>query len=168
EGADVCLKLPDGGMNTALDLLSGEFGEPALNLIDPRRGSWREVDMIERPASEPRLDLGCFVGGVVVHDDMDSEPLRDLSVDLLQKLQELDCPVALVAFADDEPRGDIKCRKQRGRTMPHIAVRATFRHARHHRQDWLLAIECLYLTLLIDAEDKGSGRRVDVKRDHSA
>jgi hypothetical protein len=24
--------------------------------------------------------------------------------------------------------------------MPHIAVRTTFRHARHHRQDWLLAI----------------------------
>src|SRR5260370_30952285 len=71
---------------------------------------------------------------------MDSEPLRDLSIDLFQKLQELDCPVALIAFADDEPRGDIKCRKQRGRTMPHIAVRAPFRHDRHHRQDWLVAI----------------------------
>jgi hypothetical protein len=30
--------------------------------------------------------------------------------------------VPLVAFADDEPRGDIECSKQRGRAMPHIAV----------------------------------------------
>jgi hypothetical protein len=30
--------------------------------------------------------------------------------------------------------------------------------ARHHRQDRLLAIECLNLAFLIDAEDKGSVR----------
>ena len=51
EGSDVSLKLPDGGMNASLDLLSGEFSEPALDLIDPRRGSRRKVDMIVRPAS---------------------------------------------------------------------------------------------------------------------
>ena len=50
---------------------------------------------------------------------MDIEPFRDLSVDLFEKLQELDRPVTLVAFADDKPRGDIECSKQRGRTMPH-------------------------------------------------
>ncbi|MGY4319322.1 hypothetical protein ACVWW1_008649 [Bradyrhizobium sp. JR3.5] len=79
-----------------------------------------------------------------------------MSVDLFEELQELDRPVALVAFTDDKPRRDIKCSKQRGRAMPHIAVRATFRYAKHHRQDRLLAIECLNLTFLIDAEDKGS------------
>ena len=35
EVADVGLKLPDGGVNTSLDLLSGEFSEPAFDLIDP-------------------------------------------------------------------------------------------------------------------------------------
>src|SRR6516165_6095407 len=40
--------------------------------------------------------------------------------------------------------------------MPHVAVRATFGYARLHRQDRLLAIKCLDLALLIDAEDKGS------------
>ena len=30
EGTDVGLELPDGGVNTSLDLLSGEFSEPAL------------------------------------------------------------------------------------------------------------------------------------------
>lgn len=35
--------------------------------------------------------------------------------------------------------------------MPHIAVRTTLRYAGHHRQDRLLAIECLNLALFIDA-----------------
>ena len=35
EGPDVGLELPDGGVNASLDLLSGEFGEPAFDLIDP-------------------------------------------------------------------------------------------------------------------------------------
>ena len=35
EGTDVGLELPDGGVNTSLDLLSGELSEPAFDLIDP-------------------------------------------------------------------------------------------------------------------------------------
>src|SRR5215813_6923028 len=111
--------------------------------------------MIMRSAREPRLDLGGFVGGIVIHDNMDIEPLRDLSIDLFEEVQKLGRPVTLVAFADDEPRGDIECGKQRGRTVPHVAVRATFGYARHHRQHRLLAIECLDLALLVDTEDKG-------------
>ncbi|MGY3533224.1 hypothetical protein ACVILK_003191 [Bradyrhizobium embrapense] len=94
EGADVGLELPGGGMNASLDLLPGEFGKPALNLVDPGRGSRREVDTVVRPASEPRIDLGYLVGGVVVHDDLDIEPFRDLNIDLFEKLPELDRSVA--------------------------------------------------------------------------
>src|SRR3981189_467977 len=99
---------------------------------------------------------------------MDIEPFRDLSLALLAEADRLGRTVTLVAFADDEPRGDIECGKQRGRTMPHVAVRATFGYARHHRQDRLLAIECLDLALLIDAEDEGSVRRGKVKADNIA
>jgi hypothetical protein len=35
EGADVSLELPDGCVDTSMYLLSGEFSEPALDLIDP-------------------------------------------------------------------------------------------------------------------------------------
>src|SRR5215831_2807499 len=82
--------------------------------------------MIVRPAGEPRFDLGRLVGGVIIHDDMDIEAFRDLSVDLFEELQELDRPVTLVAFADDKPRGNIEssnsevvpCRTYRGRRHP--------------------------------------------------
>src|SRR6478672_33007 len=124
--------------------------------------------MIMRPTGEPRLNLWGFVGGIVIHDDMDIESVGDLSIDLSEEVQEFGRPVTLVAFANDEPRGDIECGEQRGRTMPHAAVRATFGYARHHRQDRLLAIECLDLALLIDAEDEGSVRRGQVKADDIA
>ena len=71
-----------------------------------------------RPAREPRLDLGGLVGGIVIHDDMDIEPVRYVGIDLFEEVQELGRAVTLVAFADDEPRGDIECGKQRGCTMP--------------------------------------------------
>ncbi|KRQ89839.1 hypothetical protein CQ10_37570 [Bradyrhizobium valentinum] len=47
-------------------------------------------------------------------------------------------------------------------------LRATFRHTRHHRQNRLLAIECLDLTLLIGAEDKGPVWRRQIKADDMA
>jgi len=56
--ADVGFELPDGGMNTSPEPLSGELREPALDLIDPRRRSRREADVIVRPPGEPRPDLG--------------------------------------------------------------------------------------------------------------
>ena len=49
-------------------------------------------------------------------------------------------------------------------TNPEADVRA----ARHHRQDRLLAIECLDLALLVDAEDEGSVRRGKIKADDIA
>jgi hypothetical protein len=55
------------------------------------------------------------VGGIVIHDHMDIEPFGDLSIDLFEEVQEFGRPVTPVAFAADEPGGDIKCGKQRGR-----------------------------------------------------
>ncbi len=111
ESTDVGLELFDGGVNTSLDLLSDEFREPALDLIDPGRRSRREVDMIVRPASELRFDLGRLVGGIVVYDNMDSEPLGDLSVDLFEELQKLDCPMALVALPMTNPEATLSAAK---------------------------------------------------------
>src|SRR5215467_14330567 len=110
-----------------------------------------------RPAGEPRLDLGCLVGGIVVHDDMDVELVRDLSIDLFEEVQELGRPVTPVAFADDEARGDIEGGEQRGRAVPHAVVRPPFRDAWHHRQDRLLAVQGLDLAFLVDAEKRAPG-----------
>lgn len=40
-----------------------------------------------RLAGEPCFDRGCFVGGVVIHDDMDVEAFRNASIDVLQNFK---------------------------------------------------------------------------------
>ncbi len=53
EGADILFELARGGVDAALELLAGEFGEPALDLIDPGCLGRCEVGMIVRPPREP-------------------------------------------------------------------------------------------------------------------
>ena len=40
-----------------------------------------------------------------------------MSIDLFEEVQEFGRPVTLVAFADDEPRGDIKCADLAGKKL---------------------------------------------------
>ncbi len=77
---DLGFQVFDGSMDAAFQLLAGEFGEPAPDLLG-------------------------FTSGVVVHDDMDIEVVGDAGVDSLQERQEFLGPVALVVLADDEARG---------------------------------------------------------------
>ena len=58
--------------------------------------------MIVRPTRQPGLDRLGFMGRVVVHDDVDVEAVWNAGVDLLEEVQELSRPVALVTLADDE------------------------------------------------------------------
>ena len=76
--------------------------------------------------------------------------------------------MTLVAFADDEARGDVERGEQRGRAVADIVVGAPLRDAGHHRQDRLLAIQRLDLALLVDAEDERPVRRGQVKADDVA
>ncbi|PII39811.1 hypothetical protein T190_00720 [Sinorhizobium meliloti CCBAU 01290] len=79
---------------------------------------------------------------------------RYARIDLLEEIQEFGGTVPLVAFADDKAGGDIQSGKQRGCAVSDIGMRAPFRHARHHRQHWLLAVESLDLALLVHAENQ--------------
>ena len=52
------------------------------------------MDVPVRSPRQPSLDRRGLVGGVVVHDDVDVQPLGDAPVDLLQEVEELPGPVA--------------------------------------------------------------------------
>jgi hypothetical protein len=98
EGRDVGLELREG-LNASPDLPSRLLCEPAFDLIDPWRGR-READMVMRPGGEPPFDRGYFLDCVMIHDNMDTRPFRHLDIDRFEELQELDCTVTLVAFAE--------------------------------------------------------------------
>ena len=44
--------------------------EPDLDQVEPRSGGCGEVDVDPRVRRQPGLHVGVFVGGVVVHDQM--------------------------------------------------------------------------------------------------
>ena len=77
-----------------------------------------------------------------------------MSVELFNEVQKFGGPMPLVAFADDKAGADVERCEQRGRAMTDIGVSPALRHPRHHRQDWLFAIERLNLALFIDAQDQ--------------
>ena len=54
---DIGFELAGRGVHAALQLLARQFGEPAFDLIDPRRRRRRKVEMPVRTAVPARLSL---------------------------------------------------------------------------------------------------------------
>ena len=137
--ADGLLELSGRTMRAAADVVLSERGEPALDLIEPRRRSGSEVDMESRVACEPGLDRGRLVGGVVVHHEMDIELRWQVGVDRAQELQELAATVSAVKLSDDLAGGDVQRRKERRRAMARVVVSAPLGDAWGQRQQRLRA-----------------------------
>lgn len=147
-------------MDAATDLFAGEFSKPALDLTYPWRGGWREVHIIMRSSCQPVFYQSRLVSGVVVHDHVDVDALRNMCIDLLQEVQKLRGSVALVAFANHKARSDIESREKRRCAMTHVRVCPALGNTRRHRQDWLLSIKSLYLAFFVDTQHQlPSGRR---------
>src|SRR5436309_7691309 len=62
--------------------------EEALDLIEPGGGGRGEVEMDTLMPSQPRLDVGVLVGGVVVDDQMQVQVLGGIAVDGLEEAQD--------------------------------------------------------------------------------
>jgi hypothetical protein len=66
-----------------------------------------------RPTRQPGFDGRGFVGGVIVHDNVDVEAIRNLRIDLFKKIKKLGGSVALVAFSDHKSERNVEGREKR-------------------------------------------------------
>src|SRR6202044_3300083 len=139
EAVDCRFEIADGAEHAALETPSRELGEGAFDGIEPRGRSRREVQGPARMSLQPFADFGMFVSGIVVDDGMDRLAFGDLSVDEIEGGEQGRGAVALVV-------------------MRHRAGAAGL-----ERQAWLGAVEGLDLALLVDREDDGMRRRIDVE-----
>ena len=89
EGADSGLELGGGTVDAAPDLLLGQVGEEALDLVDPGRACGREMDVSARALGQPVADRLGLVGGVVVHHEVDVEFGGHSDLDLIEEPAEL-------------------------------------------------------------------------------
>ena len=154
-------------MSTATDLLLGQGGKPALDLIDPGRGSGCEMNLETGMAGKPVFHLRSLVRTVVVHDQMHAEIGRHSGVAGAQKLEKLGAAMTAVQFADHFAGGDVEGGDQRRRAMAHVVMGAPLRKTRHQRQIGLGAVQRLNLALLTIARMGGSRYKPTMSRTFS-
>ena len=66
----------DAAEGSAPDAFSGDFGKPALDLIEPGGPGGREVPMKAWMVGELLLNRGMLVGAVVIQDEMNGPAAR--------------------------------------------------------------------------------------------
>jgi hypothetical protein len=156
----------DRSEHAALEAPVGEFGEEALDGIEPGGGSRREVEGPARVFCEPFLDFFMLVGGVIVDDRVDRLSLADLRVDLIEVADELLMPMTFHVAADDGAIENVEPGEQCGRAVALLVVGHRTGPSRLHRQSRLGAVEGLDLAFFVNREDNGVGGRIDVETDH--
>src|SRR5258708_23344139 len=110
---DGLLQFIDALEDAAADAPSGDLGKEALDHVEPRAGSGREVQVKARMPLEPALYRGGLVGGIIVDDEMQVEIGQRALVDGLEKAEELAMAVARHVFADDGAVEHVERRAQR-------------------------------------------------------
>jgi len=159
-GLDEFLDVAEGSATRAL---LGEVSKPAFDPIEPGTGRGGKVQVKARMATEPTLDTGMLVGGVVVHDQVQVEFARCLLVEALQEADKFLMPVLRHAVPDDGAVERTQSREQGRRAVALVVVRHGAAAARFHRQARLGSVESLNLALFIDTEHQRLVGRVLVK-----
>jgi len=99
---------------------------------------------------EPGVDLGVFVGVVVVQYDVQL-PARVGGGDLLEEVEELGLAVPVVALVGHLAGSDLECGEQGGGAVALVVVSRSLRQAFSKRQDRCGAVQRLDLGLLVHA-----------------
>lgn len=114
------------------------------------------------PGSHPRM----LVGSIIVHDQMQTQFGRRLAVDPLEEPDEFLVPVPRHAVADHFPIEHAQGCEQGGRAIALVVVRHCPTPAFLQRKARLGAIEGLDLAFLVDAQDQGLVRGIEVEPNH--
>jgi hypothetical protein len=89
DGPDVLLQLMYGAVDASPEMLFGDEGKEALDLVDLRRAGGGEVDMPSRPLVQPVAERLGLVAGVVVHHQVNVEVAGHAGLDLVEEASEL-------------------------------------------------------------------------------
>src|SRR5687767_14505179 len=108
--------------------------------------------MEARMTQEPALNHRRFVSPIVVEHEMDAHVLRDVLVDRVEELSELDTGMPSMMLGDDAAGLDVERSKERRGSVPHVVVSAPLDLPGTHRKDGLAAIQRLNLWFLVDTK----------------
>ena len=150
-------------MHAPAQLLFGEQTEPALHQVQPGGAGGREMNMEAGPLGEPVPDQRRLVGGVVVGNQVHVQLGGHLGLDGIEKLAELQGPVAAVALANHLTGPGVQSSEEGRGAVAHVIMGAPLGLARTQGQKRPGAVQGLDLGLLVHAQDQRPVRRVEVE-----
>jgi hypothetical protein len=158
-------EIGDGSEDATIDHVALDFGEPDLNLIEPRRisrGEMKAYSGILIEESGHSLGLVCRE---IVQNDVDRLAARSSFDEIGQKSQEVFTGVTPGGLAVNLPCFHVQGRVERERPVTVVFESMFFRPARRERKYRIEAIQRLNRGLFINAENSSMLRRVHVKSD---
>lgn len=162
------LQVDDGMEHAPLEATLRQFGEEALDGVEPGKRGRGEVDGEALMAVEPGTHLVVLMGGVIVEDDVDGLVDRHLGVNGVEKADELLVAMALHVATDDGAVEHIESSNKRGRAVALVVVGHGGEPPLVHGQGGLGAVERLDLAFLVDRKHDGIRRQVGVEADDVA
>jgi len=109
ECIDVLLQLLDRGERCAAKRLALEDGKPSLDLIEPGRARWREMEVDLRMFLEPAIAL--LMGVEIIEDDVHFA-VREGGNHTVHEAEKLETAAALGMLGNNLPAGDLERGKQ--------------------------------------------------------
>ena len=116
--------------NPSRDDIALDLSEPQFDLIDPRGIRWGEMQVDVGVTGKELFDLGRFVRGEIVGDDMDLFALGLMSDDIGKEGHELCRGVALSRFAQNFASAGVESSIQRKGAMTEVLKAVTFGSSR--------------------------------------
>ena len=163
---DRALQVGHARKGAAPDALLRDQGEEPLDQVEPRSRGRREVQvearLLRKPSPHPRV----LVRRVIVPDQVQVEALVGVAMDDAQEAQKLLMAMPLHASAQDCAGRHVESGKQGCGAMAFVVVGHRASTALLERQAWLGAVEGLDLRLLVDRQNQGFVRRIEIEADH--
>jgi len=140
-----------------------EIPEPALDHIQPRARCRNEMKMNPWMTPQPRFHFRMFMSGIIIHDHMKIQSRRSFGIDLLEKTNKFLVPVPRHAIADHFSIQHAEGSEQRRRSVTNVIMRHSSAAAFLHRQPRLRSVERLDLAFLVDTQNQGFFRRIQIQ-----
>ena len=127
EAENVCHQCADAAKTARADDFAGNFAKEAFDQVEPGRGGWRKVQMKAGMTLKPGDDLGMFVSGVVIADDVNIKLGGDLAFDLAQEGQPLLMAMTRGGMSKDLAREIVERGKQGDCSVTVVIVKSWVR-----------------------------------------
>ncbi len=159
-------EIRNAAKNSSADPFSRQFAKPSLDQVHPRGTGWRKMQLEARMLPQPLFNVRMGMSAVVVEDQMKIPGSGHFSIERPQKFQELLVTMTRITRPNHCSIQHVQGGKKARRSVAFVIVGHRPASAFFHRQSGLGPVQGLDLRLLVDAQNQGFIRGIQVETDH--